>query len=211
MNRIFKTTAFLSAVGLIGLTGATNAQSSDTATDIPADCCSGGRMMAMLQAAEGENARDAQPTERVELDAEEQASIDALFSAYLSVQKSLVNDSAEGVVQQFEKVDKAAHSLDDAEDERLKSAIKKVSKAAHAEPETLDEAREAYKALSEAVIELANLAPPSDKTARTLYQAHCPMAEASWLQVSKELANPYMGQSMPKCGAIKQTLKERKQ
>jgi hypothetical protein len=29
------------------------------------------------------------------------------------------------------------------------------------------------------------------------------MADASWLQASKEVKNPYMGKAMPSCGVIK--------
>ena len=44
-----------------------------------------------------------------------------------------------------------------------------------------------------------------------LYVAHCPMAlndkGASWVSNSKEIRNPYFGESMLTCGSVKETLK----
>lgn len=213
MKSIFKMTGFLSAAALVGLAGITQAQSGDApppaeaSSDSPMDCCSGGPMSAMMGMGGGDDLATTQPSEHVDLDAKHQAAVDDLTVAYLSVQKSLVNDSADGVAEQFEKIDEAAHSLDEVDDDGFQSAVKKVSKAAHAEAKTLNAAREAFKPLSKAMVELAKLAPPSDEVAKAIYQVHCPMAKATWLQTSKEIANPYMGQSMPKCGELQATLK----
>ncbi|MGA2174754.1 MAG: hypothetical protein ABSH38_07205 [Verrucomicrobiota bacterium] len=35
------------------------------------------------------------------------------------------------------------------------------------------------------------------------HEASCPMAEASWLQMSKDIRNPYMGKEMADCGELK--------
>jgi uncharacterized protein (DUF885 family) len=46
---------------------------------------------------------------------------------------------------------------------------------------------------------------------RTVYLDHCPMYNnnkgANWLSETKEIANPYLGQSMPTCGTVKEELK----
>jgi hypothetical protein len=46
----------------------------------------------------------------------------------------------------------------------------------------------------------------------TLYWNHCPMAiggnGANWLSMNEEIRNPYMGQKMPGCGSVKETLNE---
>lgn len=210
MNRMLTTTGFLSAATLVGLAGITQGQADATSSpdtpspDAPMNCCVGGGMMGMMGGGDSATTR---PVERVDLNAQQQAAVDDLTVAYLSVQKSLVNDSADGVAGDFEKVHEAAHALAEADNAKLKAAAEKVSDAAHADPKTLDAAREAFKPLSEAIIALVRMAPPSDDAAKGLHVAHCPMAKASWLQTSKEVANPYMGQSMPKCGTIRSTLK----
>ncbi len=44
----------------------------------------------------------------------------------------------------------------------------------------------------------------------TLYWNHCPMAlnkqGANWLSMNEKIRNPYMGQKMPGCGSVKETL-----
>lgn len=44
----------------------------------------------------------------------------------------------------------------------------------------------------------------------TLYWNHCPMANggdgANWLSMNEKIRNPYMGQKMPGCGSVKETL-----
>lgn len=69
----------------------------------------------------------------------------------------------------------------------------------------------------------AHLEPLSDSTAlavqafagdrvQSMYRAHCPMAfddaGADWLQVDEQIANPYFGASMLRCGTIEQDMLE---
>jgi hypothetical protein len=46
---------------------------------------------------------------------------------------------------------------------------------------------------------------------QNLYYDHCPMYNdgkgANWLSETKEIANPYLGKSMPTCGSVKEELK----
>lgn len=63
--------------------------------------------------------------------------------------------------------------------------------------------REEYKTLSNTMLELVrHLGHQSS----VLYLMHCPMADASWLQVTDLVANPYYGSSMLRCGELKQEL-----
>ncbi len=137
--------------------------------------------------------------------ADQQSKIDALTTAYLSIKKRLAADSFDGVADGFKAVHEAADDLSGAAD--LKAAAEKFAAAAHAAPADLAAAREQLKALSAAVIVLTTLAPPTDAAAKALYVVHCPMAEASWLQTTKKVANPYMGTAMSGCGSVKQTVK----
>ena len=57
------------------------------------------------------------------------------------------------------------------------------------------------------MVDLAKIAPPSDGAAPKLYEVYCPMAKASWLQTSKEVANPYLGKAMNTCGEVRGKVK----
>ena len=63
----------------------------------------------------------------------------------------------------------------------------------------LQRARGAFGPISEVVLEVA--AGPAKAAAATLGLAayHCPMSHANWLQKG-EVANPYFGASMLRCG-----------
>lgn len=61
---------------------------------------------------------------------------------------------------------------------------------------TLEEARVHFKAVSEETVKLA-------AGQAGYYVLTCPMANADWVQKTTKVQNPFMGQSMPACGAIK--------
>lgn len=60
----------------------------------------------------------------------------------------------------------------------------------------LSDAREALKSLSTDAIGLAKSLPG-------YYVMTCSMVKADWLQNTKEVANPYGENALPKCGSIK--------
>src|SRR5690606_29304516 len=68
----------------------------------------------------------------------------------------------------------------------------------------IDSVRSHFGAFSEAFIDVFEKFGPADK--KPVYQFHCPMAEGNrggdWLQRERELANPYFGKSMLRCGTI---------
>lgn len=135
--------------------------------------------------------------------------VDPVVEPYLDLRRLLVEDKFEGVPAKMAELQKATQALSDHPNERVKTQARVIAERAAVKAENLKEARAAYKGVSEAVIELVRVAPPSTEVAETLYVAYCPMAKASWLQTTKELSNPYMGQEMPKCGEVKETLKTR--
>lgn len=71
----------------------------------------------------------------------------------------------------------------------------------------LDEQRIAYASLSRIFIERAKT---SGMNSGKLYVAYCPMAMddkgASWLSNQQDIRNPYFGESMLDCGAVKETI-----
>jgi hypothetical protein len=61
-------------------------------------------------------------------------------------------------------------------------------------------AREAFKLLSQAAIALA-------RTQKGYFILTCPMAQADWVQSTREVANPYFGKAMLSCGSVKEETK----
>lgn len=167
----------------------------------------GDGMMPRMHMEQG-NAPANQPRGQAKLNARMQGALDQVVESYLAIQQRLAQDEMQGVQAQLTELHSAAHALGRAESPEVRNAAEAVAETAHdARPENLDEAREVFTSLSAGVIALTELAAPSDEAASALYVASCPMAEASWLQSSKQVVNPYMGQRMPRCGSIKQTIK----
>lgn len=64
-----------------------------------------------------------------------------------------------------------------------------------AKSDTLEAAREHFKAMSPAAIALA-------KGSDEYHVMNCPMAKASWVQSGEKVMNPYMGKEMQQCGSM---------
>jgi len=150
----------------------------------------------------------------VELSDEQRQGLAPVVSAYLAVQVALADDdlgraktSAEALTDAVVAVElerptevKEAWSENSA---GLRGHGQHVSKA-----ETLEDAREGFEPLSEAVIRLlVSFGNPLEGPIRL---AHCPMASrnegALWLQAGDTVDNPYFGASMLDCGEIRKEI-----
>lgn len=63
--------------------------------------------------------------------------------------------------------------------------------------------RSKFKQISERMIVLAENKVFAEET---LYVLYCPMRDASWLDDTKEVYNPYYGKSMLRCGKVTATI-----
>lgn len=101
---------------------------------------------------------------------------------------------------------KAAKEMIEQEgvNDAVKNSLGKIAGSAD-----LKEQRKYFSQLSN---ELYEMAKKSKTTDETLYWSHCPIAMdgagANWLSMSENISNPYMGQKMPGCGSIKETLND---
>lgn len=68
----------------------------------------------------------------------------------------------------------------------------------------IDHQREHFQSLSKEIYILVKVFG----TSQTLYKDYCPMKKSIWLSETKDIKNPYFGQSMPSCGTIKDTIKK---
>ena len=116
----------------------------------------------------------------------EEAVLTKLFQNYLNAQQALADDDYEGA-------NSALAALAEEADGELKESAGSAASA-----ESIEDTRRHFKMLSE---EVAKLELPSD-----LVVAFCPMADdgngAHWVQKDGEVANPYFGESMRRCGTI---------
>jgi len=142
-------------------------------------------------------------------------SLTPLYTSYLALKESLVNDDFENSIKEGEKMKTALSkinmSLFEGEIRNLwmkysMSIEKSIEVLASAK--TIDEARKPFKPLSGSMIQLSKSFNPFDKT---LYLQHCPMADdfngADWLSEEKNIKNPYYGASMLTCGEVTDTIK----
>ena len=121
-----------------------------------------------------------------------------LFTTYLAIQAALAGDTTARVAEQAKGLMAALHALADqgisaAQMQRVHAELAGLQSG------DLQRARGAFGPISEVVLEVA--AGPAKAAAATLGLAayHCPMSHANWLQKG-EVANPYFGASMLRCG-----------
>jgi hypothetical protein len=120
--------------------------------------------------------------------------VQVVLDNYFQLQNALVKDSLAGVASASGEIAKSVRT------DATKALSAKIAEQADAvaKAKDLEAARNAFKALSESLVDYAN-----EQKIKGLYVAYCPMAKASWLQTDKVVLNPYMGKAMPHCGQIK--------
>jgi len=130
-----------------------------------------------------------------------QSTLDNLFRAYLSIHSELAGNSPAGMAARLDDLRKAITRLDASAPEALRTSIDELGKATPANFEDLESFRTGFRGLSDAMIALVRLAPPTAGVAPRLYHIHCPMVKADWLQAGLTVANPF-DPEMPGCGTI---------
>lgn len=88
----------------------------------------------------------------------------------------------------------AAEALQNTAGEEQPALAELAGKVATSD--SLEAARAAFKPLSAQAVKLAD-------GAEGYFIMTCPMAKADWVQKERELANPYYGASMLRCGTVK--------
>lgn len=126
------------------------------------------------------------------------ASLHASLDQYIKIQVALAADSLKGVPEAAAAIAVAAKDAKGAIPEAVVPQAEALAKA-----NNIEAAREAFKPLSASLI--AALASQNEKSGH-FYEAFCPMANASWLQTDKKIANPYYGKNMLTCGEIRKEL-----
>ncbi|SEL56957.1 Protein of unknown function [Chitinophaga rupis] len=163
----------------------------------------------------------AQPTpasnsaEQQAINTKPSSSVNGIINGYLDMKNALANDDGNGaatagntMVEAFEKFDKSAlttkqkATYEDIEDDAREHA-EHIGKNGS----NIKHQREHFDMLSKDIYQLAKTIGGGV----TLYYDHCLMYNnnkgADWISETKEIANPYLGKSMPTCGSVKEELK----
>jgi hypothetical protein len=122
--------------------------------------------------------------------------VKSVLNHYLTIQTNLATDTLQGVAEQATAIAGAVKA------DPMKMLSPDVAKQAEtlAQAKDLKAAREAFKPLSASLIKYL-----ADKKAGkgVYHEVYCPMANASWLQLGKDVRNPYYGKAMLDCGEVK--------
>lgn len=124
--------------------------------------------------------------------------LQSVLDKYIQIQTALAGDSLKGVAGAATDISAIAKANARIVPEPVAAQSEALAKASD-----IKAAREAFKPLSAALIAALSV----DKSVSgQYYEAFCPMAKASWIQVGKKVANPYFGASMSGCGEIRKSL-----
>ena len=124
--------------------------------------------------------------------AQAQDRLSPVMGPYLKIQEMLAADSIAGLGEQSSEISRAALALGPQAAE-IVSASKTLTGAG-----SIATARQAFFALTTAVFKYADATKtPLGKDVR---RAYCPMEKKSWAQRDGQIANPYAGKRMLRCG-----------
>ncbi len=140
----------------------------------------------------------------------ESSAFERITGYYENIRQALLHDSSEGVGAAAGRIQHLLQALEtdfseqaagvrsgSADDLRALLPSIRTASADLIEAATTDAVREAFAALSKAMVQYRQLVPEPAPVV-----AFCPMAQEAWLQPEGEIGNPYYGQSMPRCGKI---------
>ncbi|NMC19551.1 MAG: DUF3347 domain-containing protein [Thermogutta sp.] len=142
-----------------------------------------------------------------------------VWQGYLEIQQALAGDDAAAAKAGFQGVRRAlasldASALDQDQSRHWRVLLQQMIEACDAASRTeeIEPLRAAFDSLSRAAEEL--IRPAGHDLPRPLVRIHCPMAfsnrGANWLQMEGDVANPYFGAKMLRCGVPEATYPPRK-
>ena len=138
-----------------------------------------------------------------------QTHVDAALRAYLDLHAALMKDSTDQATGPLKRIGQSADALVERDaDQKIKALAEKLASAARVPPKDLESLRTSFEILSNSLLELVKIVPPSKQVSTTLNWAYCPMVKKGWLQVGEAISNPYSA-SMRECGSVKEPLPAR--
>ena len=132
-----------------------------------------------------------------------------VYAAYFSMQRALAKDDFKSARNAAIAMRPGLSSVSSGNTDwnGIRTELSKPLEHARHWPD-IEAARKAFDTISQQIIRLEKEFGPV--RSETTYRAFCPMAfdnkGAEWLQTDSTIANPYLGQAMPKCGEIKEKI-----
>lgn len=124
---------------------------------------------------------------------------DAVFASYVSLKTAFINTDASAAAEEASNLMTAFANI--GVDEAALSAAQAISESSE-----IEEQRKAFVDVTAAVEKMLEKALDTG----IIYKQYCPMAfgntGAYWLSESKEIANPYFGDKMYRCGRVTDTI-----
>jgi len=139
--------------------------------------------------------------------------VNFLMEHYLELQKRFASDRgadtalhALGLVGAADEILRRTDQPDVASGAALADAVRALRAAAvKTTGKSLDDDRATFVALSNAMRKIVDIARPDPARYPRIYIYHCPMTKGDWLQTTDQMANPFYGFKMLKCGALQAT------
>jgi len=135
-----------------------------------------------------------------------------LMEHYLALQQRFSSDSTAGVAQHAlglvaaaEEILKYVKDSRDLPPEFAEAVLALRAAAVRTRGTDLDADRVAFVDISRAMRTLVEHVRPDRKRFPKIYVFHCPMTKGDWLQTRPDLANPFYGYKMLKCGELTET------
>ncbi len=141
--------------------------------------------------------------------------IAVLMQHYLKIQKSLANDSLEGVAKNGQRLVKQAQEIRILVADRMPTGAKRklqhIKRSAGGLGDTeILVVRRNFKLLSQFLVEfLEMVGVPNSLKSTPLYVFYCPIANGCWLQADIKLANPFYGELMLRSGYLEGKLQSK--
>lgn len=125
-----------------------------------------------------------------------------IVEEYLALKDALVNTDREAAATGAEKFLDNTENMDGSQAmEKFRDLMKKVANA-----KDVTAQRKTFEELSEQLYRIARV----NELDQTLYRQYCPMAfdneGANWFSTDEKILNPYFGDKMLSCGAVKETI-----
>ncbi len=150
--------------------------------------------------AQHDHSKPAEQTTQTSLPIFKDPSVDKAYGIYTQLKDALVASKKDEAKQLSGELQKTLLVISAG-----KSAAAEAGNIAYAT--TLADQRKAFATLS---TEMSTLIKANSLTSGQLYLEYCPMANnnegAYWLSNEKQIKNPYFGQAMLSCGAVKETI-----
>lgn len=148
------------------------------------------------------------------VDAKVKTQINGFLMDYFALNQMLITDNQNGAKSAAKKLSETMNKFDMANltGEQMDFYLTQVSKLNEGlngirESTDIEKTRIVLATVSEIMYAVVKAYHPNESK---LYYQFCPMARngagANWISGTKDIVNPYMGQSMPECGRTEETL-----